>query len=189
MLLRTCLTSDTRTYTAMKFPSVFLAWLVALSCYVALILPSPTKAIETQNQTLATPLGTRSFNNPHDTLFPVYPNTFYPGCRLKKPTAKLWKEYLPNIKVFVDANFRLFNESKTLDGDSVNSFPMYLRDKYASTLAPNELACDTVGDCSIGNCNNIDSHFTVQVRSFQCKVSAICIFNRRDFSYAPQGAV
>jgi hypothetical protein len=155
----------------MKFASVFLAWLVALSCYVALILPSPTKAIETQNQTLATPLGTRSFKNPHDTQFPSFPNTFNRGCGLKKPTAKLWKEYLPKIKVFVNVTFKDFKESRNLNESSYDSYPMYLRDNYVSALAPSGLFCDIVGQCSIGSCLHIDQNFTVEVRSSRCEIS------------------
>jgi hypothetical protein len=170
------LSSDTGTHTTMKLSLGFLTLFAVLSGIIALAPPTPKKAIEaTQDPDLNAALGSQLLNDSFD--IPKFHNpsinTFHAGCDIQKPTAQLWKEYLPAIKDFVNTNIKNFTEAKKINESSPNSFPIYLGGKYASATAPSSLHCDSLGECSIGSCHNLDDHLSQQVRSSHFEVSAI----------------
>ncbi|KAI4906435.1 hypothetical protein J4E90_010509 [Alternaria incomplexa] len=65
------------------------------------------------------------------------------SCGLVTPTAEIWRQHLPSIQVFAAAHW-----SGYLNNPGYNSFPHYLRDKLAPSVAPSASYCDTVGGCS-----------------------------------------
>jgi hypothetical protein len=85
-------------------------------------------------------------------------STFYYGCGLKKPTAEEWAANHAAIIDFVEKNRKGFLESGS------DSFAIYLRDMYASNASPSSLNCDSVSECSITSCLNLDTDNSIEER-------------------------
>jgi hypothetical protein len=99
----------------------------------------------------------QSRNTTHNIRSPsVY--TFYYGCGLKKPTAEEWVANHAAIIDFVERNRKGFLESGS------DSFAIYLRDRYASNASPSSLNCDSVSECSITSCLNLDADNSIEER-------------------------
>jgi hypothetical protein len=140
----------------MNLPWHFLNVLALLSVVSALSATNPSVHAN-KPESIIEPIAARdpSRNTTLD-IRSLSISTFFKDCGLRKPTAEAWTANHAAIVDFVENNRESFLES------GEDSFSIYLRDRYASYASPSTLNCDSVSECSITSCRNLDTDISIE---------------------------